>query len=141
MKLVPIIKSHFVANGKIYGWSAAPLALTATLLGLSDAWERKVAASTQDVKRWPSVVARVVDSKVEEVEMADGKIRAKELRVSARFSFDYKGEAILADYVAKWHRSDEQNWVAFLAQDARISIRVSPEEPSRISLLDHNGVP
>ena len=98
-------------------------------------------ATANEVRRWPIVDAQVINSKVSEVDASTETNFATRLSVAARFSFVVEKQSKEAEYSATWHRADYRDWSKLLAPGSLLKIRVDASDPSRISLIDYNGLP
>ena len=141
MKRPHLIPRHFANWRWHYGISLALLLIAGTILFSVSLLNFKRSSDMQAVKRWQTVDALVVTSQITEADTSDEASFSTRLSVVLRFSFEVDGKAAQADYLATWLRRDYRDWNALLAPGNRIKIRVSPNDRSRVSLFDHNGIP
>lgn len=103
--------------------------------------QNRIAADARAARGWPLVEAAVVSSRIAETNIPSDTSFSTRLHVSVRFSYLSGGEVRFADYTRDWRRSDYRIWSELLSPGRRISIRVSPDDPKRVSLIDYNGIP
>lgn len=88
---------------------------------------------------WERVDAQVVSSDIGETNTSDEYSVSTRLYVNARFGYQFKGEMIYGDYRGSWTRNDLRDWSELLKPGNRITIRVSPDDQTVVSLVDYNG--
>ena len=89
---------------------------------------------------WPSVEAQVISSKISEVNASDDVSFSTRLSVRAKFSYVLNGDLKYGDYVGSWNRIGHRDWSELLKPGSRLLIRVSPDAPETVSLVDYNGI-
>ncbi|MGJ8644657.1 MAG: DUF3592 domain-containing protein [Luteolibacter sp.] len=95
----------------------------------------------EEVRKWREVNATVVSSEVWEIDSSDETSFSTKLTAKVRFEYRTSEGSQIADYSETWTRHDHRNWSEYLAPSKTLKIRVSPDDPSVVSLLEHNGIP
>ena len=95
----------------------------------------------KEIRSWPSVDALVLESKLREINTSDEYSFSTKLNLSAKFRYTQSDSTFESDYFGSWSRSDNRDWSQVFAVGQTVTIRVSPSDPSNISLIDLTGTP
>ena len=132
---------HVEDHGWIYGGILFTLISFGGFLLFADVQNTKRSEAANEVATWPKVEASVIRSRIREVNASGETHFATRLHATATLVYQFNGEHTEADYAGTWDRQDHRDWSRVLAPGSKITIRVSPSDPFRVSLLDINGVP
>jgi len=93
------------------------------------------------VRNWIRLEATVLKSELKEVNTSDET--SFSTRISARVTLRYLigSDTHDTEHVTSWQRRDHKDWSEILHPGQKISIRISPDDPKSISLIDLTGVP
>ena len=91
-------------------------------------------------RTWEKVEAKVISAEIAEINTSDEYSFSTRLFVNATFSYRIDDKIIHGDYSGIWTRNDLDNWSERLRPGSDITIRVSPDDPHIVSLVDYNGI-
>lgn len=94
-----------------------------------------------EVRGWPEVEAEVIESRIFEMDTSNDITFSTRISVDLRLEYVVNGESYRTDYARDWTRRRMVDWSEMLSRGSKFPIRVSPENPEIVSLLDHNGIP
>ena len=135
------LRIHLRYEGGKYAALLGTLALICLIIYFGLRHQNRLVASARAAREWPSVEATVVSSRIAETNTSGKTSFSTRLHATVRFSYLAHGEVKYADYAQDWGRSDYRNWSELLGPGRRIAIRVSPDDPKKVSLIDYNGIP
>ncbi|MCW1926408.1 DUF3592 domain-containing protein [Luteolibacter arcticus] len=110
------------------------------ILYFGDRIQAKRGDDAKAAATWPQVEAQVVSSQIHEVNVSTETSFSTRLHVSARFTYHLNGQPAHGHYAGQWERTDHHNWADLLKPGSRMKVRISPDDPAKVSLVDHNGV-
>ena len=135
------LRIHLRYEGGKYAALLGALALVCLIIYFGLRHQSRFVISARAAREWPSVEATVVSSRIAETNTSGKTSFSTRLHATARFSYLAGGEVMYADYAQDWGRRDYRNWSELLSPGRRIAIRVSPDDPKKVSLIDYNGIP
>ncbi len=132
-------------NLKHQAWLYYSFAIAFAIIGavilLGSLVPRNRGRMAEEISSWPSADALILESKLREINTSDEYSFSTKLSLSARFHYTLSGSTFEKDYLGSWNRSDNRDWSQIFAVGRTVTIRVSPSDPSNISLIDLTGTP
>lgn len=135
------LRDHLKLEGGKYLGLVGIVFVFSVVVGIGWSVHQVIGREAADALSWPIVEAVVVSSRIAEMNASDEVSFATKLSVQAEFSYEVDGESLRGCYARQWLRDDLRDWSELLKPGNRLSIRVSPDHPEMVSLVDHNGVP
>lgn len=114
--------------------------MVGALIVAGGTYRSRVDAAAKTASQWTPVEAVVVSSTVREVDASTETAFSTRLTVNAKFSYVYEGRPRTGNYFGSWSRTDYRDWSELLRPGRRILIRVSPDDPETVSLVEYNGI-
>lgn len=131
------MRYHFSEHGLFYA-SALVVALFVGALVIFAPSHAKKAA---EAGTWPEVDAVILSSELSEVDTSDDTHFSTRIIADLKLRFSTDGRTREVRKVVNWTRRDHRNWDDILSPGRQVRVRVSPDDSSKVSLIDLIGVP
>jgi hypothetical protein len=135
------LRWHLKHQAWLYYSFAIAFAIIGTVVLLGSLVPSSRGKKEEEIRSRPSVDALVLKSKLREINTSDEYSFSTKLSLSARFRYTLSGCTFESDYLGSWNRSDNRDWSQIFTVGQTVTIRVSPSDPSDISLIDLTGTP
>lgn len=135
------LRWHLKHQAWLYYSFAIAFAIIGTVVLLGSLVPSNRGKKEKEIRSWPSVDALVLESKLREINTSDEYSFSTNLSLSAKFRYTLSDSTFESDYLGSWSRSDNRDWSQVFAVGQTVTIRVSPSDPSNISLIDLTGTP
>lgn len=132
---------HFSDHGLFYLTAVVVLVVISICVFLANPLHERDAAQRGEIAKWETVDALILKSGLSEVNTSGEVSFSTRITASVRIKYVMDNQPVTTDYATTWTRRDTKDWDAELSAGRKIKIRVSPEDPTKISLLDLTGVP
>jgi len=132
---------HLRHTAWLYRSVAIAFAIAVLVLILGYLTTTRGGKEVEEIMSWPLVDALVVESDLRELNTSDDTSFSTKLSVSAKFRYTLSGNTFESNHTTIWARSDTRDWSQIFAVGRTVPLRVSPSDPSNVSLLDLTGAP
>ncbi|MEP4077413.1 hypothetical protein [Haloferula sp.] len=135
------LRWHFKLHAWAYRLAVVTLAIVGSIFLLASKLGKDRAQRVEEVRNWQLVDALILKSKLTEINTSDETTFSTQLSLQAKFRYILSGTTMESDYIGIWTRQDQRDWNRFFEEGQTVTVRVSPSEPTQISLIDTTGVP